>query len=103
MAHLNLDGGSLAAAVIRLVKSPSFYLEYSHIIISIFQVGGQDGGTLAPGAKEEDNLEMFIDLMCRKLPLKFEKKVEHAGLESLRFIPPPNALGSADDANLTRR
>ena len=46
---------------------------------------------------------MFIDLMCRKLPLKFEKKVEHAGLESLRFIPPPNALGAADDTDAERR
>lgn len=67
------------------------------------KVGGQDGGTLAPGAKKEDNLEMFIDLMCRKLPLKFEKEVEHAGLKSLRFIPPPNALGSHDDTNTERQ
>ena len=67
------------------------------------KVGGQDGGTLYPGATEEDDLQMFISLMCRKIGLKFEKNVEHAGLNSLRFIPPLNALGSHDDPDPTRR
>jgi len=67
------------------------------------KVGGQDGGTLYPGTKEEDKLQMFIDLMCRKIELEFEKNVTHAGLNSLRFIPPLNALGSHDDPNVARR
>ena len=60
-------------------------------------VGGRDGGTLPPGIKSEDNLEIFIDLMCRKINLEFEKSVEHKSLPSLRFIPPPNAMGSHQD------
>jgi len=67
------------------------------------KVGGQDGGTLYPGTKKEDKLQMFIDLMCRKIDLEYEKNVEHAGLDSLRFIPPINALGAHDDQNMTRR
>ena len=67
------------------------------------KVGGQDGGTLYPGATEEDDLQMFISLMCRKISLKFEKNVEHAGLNSLRFIPPLNALGSHDDPDPAMR
>ena len=41
------------------------------------KVGGQDGGTLYPGTKKEDKLEMFISLMCRKLNLKYEKDVQY--------------------------
>jgi len=66
-------------------------------------VGGQDGGTLYPGTKEGDDLQMFISLMCRKIALSFEKKTEHMGLESLRFIPPLNALGSHTDPDPERR
>ena len=61
------------------------------------KVGGQDGGTLYQGTKQEDKLQMFIDLMCRKIELQHEKNVEHDGLDSLRFVPPINALGAHDD------
>jgi len=67
------------------------------------KVGGQDGATIYPGAKKEDDMEMFISLMCRKINLKYEQTVEHAGLESYRFIPPLNALGSHDDPNTQMR
>ena len=60
-------------------------------------MGGRDGGTLPPGIGSKDQLEIFIDLMCRKINLEFEKSVEHQGLTSLRFIPPPNAMGSHQD------
>ena len=60
-------------------------------------MGGRDGGTLPPGINTEDHLEIFIDLMCRKINLEFEKSVEHKSLSSLRFIPPPNAMGSHQD------
>jgi len=63
------------------------------------QVGGQDGGTLYPGTKKTDNLEMFISLMCRKINLQYEKDVQYDELNSLRFVPPANALGSADDTD----
>ena len=39
---------------------------------------------LLVGTKKEDKLQMFIDLMCRKIDLEYEKNVEHAGLDSLR-------------------
>ena len=67
------------------------------------KVGGQDGGTLYQGTKQEDKLQMFIDLMCRKIELQHEKNVEHDGLDSLRFVPPINALGAHDDQNMIRR
>lgn len=66
-------------------------------------MGGQDGGTLYPGAKKTDHIEMFISLMCRKIGLNYEKDVLYGELTSLRFIPPPNALGSADDNNTETR
>ena len=52
---------------------------------------------MPPGIGSKDKLEIFIDLMCRKINLEFEKSVEHQGLASLRFIPPPNAMGSHQD------
>ena len=61
------------------------------------QAGGRDGGTLPPGVEQTQAMELFIDLMCRKINLQFEKEVEHSGLNSLRFIPPENALGSHED------
>ena len=83
------------------------------------KVGGQDGGTLPPLVSERQYMEMFIDLMCRKIDLRFkvfyktdcfnqifgrfEKKVVHHGLESLRFIPPTNALGSHTDPDPKKR
>ena len=61
------------------------------------KVGGRDGGTLPPGVKSADHLEIFIDLMCRKINLEYEKTMEYKNLQSLRFIPPPNAMGSHQD------
>ena len=67
------------------------------------RVGGQDGGTLYPGARMEDDLQIFVSLMCRRIGLKFEKNVEHEGINTFRFVPPPNALGSHDDDDGVRR
>jgi len=67
------------------------------------KVGGQDGGTLYPGTDPQDELNIFIDLMCRKIGLKYEKNMEHAGLDSYRFVPPPNALGAHDDPDPVKR
>ena len=67
------------------------------------RVGGQDGGTLYPGARTEDDLQIFVSLMCRRIGLKFEQKILHEGINTLRFVPPPNALGSHDDEVRDRR
>ena len=48
------------------------------------QVGGQDGGTLYPGTKKTDNLEMFISEISRKINLQYEKDVQYDELNSLR-------------------
>lgn len=67
-------------------------------------VGGQDGGTLYPGVQVEDSLDIFIDLMCRRIQLEFEKTVEYRdGLEAYRYIPQPNAMGAHDDTDPVRR
>ena len=61
------------------------------------KVGGQDGGTLPPVVDRFKEMELFVSLMCRKINLQFEKMTTHSGLESYRFIPPLNALGSHTD------
>lgn len=67
------------------------------------QVRGQDASTLPPGLNETSSFEVFIALMCRALPMKYEKDVEHAGIRTLRFIPPDNALGSHNDPIAAQR
>ena len=36
-------------------------------------VKGQDAGTLYPGLEPDHELEIFIDLMCRSIKLRFEQ------------------------------
>ena len=57
------------------------------------KVKGQDSSTLPPNLNEDMTLEIYIALMCRTINLKYEKDMEHAGIRTLRFIPPPNAMG----------
>merc|ERR1712123_423025 len=61
------------------------------------KLGGQDGATLPPGIMKTEAMDMFISLMCRRINLEYEKDVEHLGLNSYRFIPPVNAMGSHED------
>jgi len=61
------------------------------------KLGGQDGATLPPGVMKTDAMDMFISLMCRRINLEYEKDVDHLGLNSYRFIPPANAMGSHTD------
>lgn len=68
------------------------------------EVGGQDGGTLYPGLDQEDSLDIFIDLMCRRIQLEFEKETQYREeLTAYRFIPAPNAMGAHDDPDPFRR
>ena len=57
------------------------------------KVKGQDSSTLPPNLNKDMTLEIYIALMCRTINLKYEKDMEHAGIRTLRFIPPPNAMG----------
>lgn len=61
------------------------------------RLGGQDAATLPPNVTRFDHFQMFIFLMCRKINLVYEKDVQHMGLNSYRFIPPVNDLGSHTD------
>jgi len=63
------------------------------------KVKGRDGSTLPPGLNQETEFEIYIALMCRTLKMQFEKETEHAGIRTLRFIPPKNALGSHTDSD----
>jgi len=65
--------------------------------------GQQDSSTLPPGWQKTDSMDMFISLMCRSITLKFEKENSHASIPTLRFIPPPNAMGSHEDPDPERR
>ncbi|TRY74958.1 hypothetical protein TCAL_08665 [Tigriopus californicus] len=67
------------------------------------QVKGQDSSTLPPGITKETVLDVFISLMCRGLPLQYEKETEHAGIRTYRFIPPLNAMGAHDDPDPEKR
>jgi len=68
------------------------------------ELGGQDGGTLAPGLEKHEALDLFIDLMCRRIELEYEKDEQYPeGLTAHRYIPPPNAMGSQEDSDPTRR
>lgn len=66
-------------------------------------VGGQDGSTLPPGLNKDQQLDIFIALMRRTLPLVYEKETEHRGIRSLRYVPPPNALGHHQDSDPVMR
>jgi hypothetical protein len=56
-------------------------------------VKGQDSSTLPPGLGKDSALEIYIALMCRTIMLEYEKDVVHSDINTLRFIPPINALG----------
>ncbi len=57
------------------------------------KVKGQDSSTLPPGLTPNRTLDIYIALMCRTIQMNYEQEVEHAGIKTLRFIPPMNALG----------
>ena len=50
-----------------------------------------------------DVMDMFISPMCRRINLEYEKDVEHVGLNSYRFIPSINAMGSHTDPDPAKR
>ena len=61
------------------------------------RVKGQDSSTLPPQLTRDQKLEIYISLMCRTINMEYEKDIEHAGINSYRFIPPRNAMGRHDD------
>lgn len=68
------------------------------------QLGGQDGGTLAPGLEKDESLDLFIDLMCRRIVLEYEGDQHYPeDLTAHRYVPPPNAMGSHLDEDPLRR
>ena len=67
------------------------------------KLGGFDGGTLPPGLLKEDSMDLFIDLMCRRIELEYEKEETYPEeLVANRYIPPANAMGSPDDEDPER-
>lgn len=61
------------------------------------EVGGQDTSTLPPGWTKNQSLDFYTSLMCRRIKLDFEKEMEHAGLNSFRYIPSIRQMASPDD------
>lgn len=61
------------------------------------EVGGQDTSTLPPGWTKDKSLDFYTSLMCRRIKLDFEKEVEHAGLNSYRYIPSIKQMASPND------
>ena len=67
------------------------------------RVKGQDSSTLPPMITKEHKLDVFISLMCRGLPMVFEKETDHAGINTYRFIPTDNAMNAHDDPDPAKR
>jgi len=64
------------------------------------KIGGQDGGTLPPNVYTKDStMEIFISLMCRKVKLYNDGEAVHSGINTLRFVPKENLLGSHKDSS----
>jgi len=61
------------------------------------EVGGQDASTLPPLWTRNMTYDFFTPLMCRRLKLTYEQDIEHAGLETYRFIPDIKQLASHTD------
>lgn len=61
------------------------------------EVGGQDTSTLPPGWSRNQSLDFYTALMCRRIKLDYEQDVEHAGLNTYRYIPSIRQLASPND------
>lgn len=57
-------------------------------------INGTTGGQFPQPIVEEKNVSMFSADLCRSLYLSYEKKLEHGGLELLRYSLPYEVLGN---------
>ena len=65
--------------------------------------GRQDGFTMPALIRRRDQLDLFVPILQRGMPLVYEKDVDYSGVTALRFIPPRNVLGAPDDPDPERR
>lgn len=56
------------------------------------EIKGTDASGFHPGVKPSDKLFVFNGQLCRSLPLVFNKTVVHSGVETYRFVPPPDTF-----------
>ena len=54
------------------------------------RVQGGEGGFFPPNIEEKTVLGVFVSPMCRNMKLTFDRWVEAAGLQAMRFRPDPN-------------
>jgi len=50
------------------------------------KIGGTEGFFFKPHLKETDNLTAFVDDIMRSIDLVFQRKVDHLGIEALRYV-----------------
>merc|ERR1719322_706472 len=50
-------------------------------------IEGKDPGTLSIGLTKADDLLLYFPNLCRKIPFRYQKTVEHKGAEAFRFSP----------------
>lgn len=62
------------------------------------EIKGTDASGFHPGVKPSDKLFIFNGQLCRSLPLVYERTVVHSGVETYRFVPPPDTF-AYDDQN----
>ena len=60
-------------------------------------IQGTDGSLFHPGVQENETLYIFNRDLCQSLPLVFQEKSVHHGLETLRFAPPSNVFGTPEE------
>ena len=54
------------------------------------RVQGGEGGFFPPNIEEKTVLGVFVSPMCRNMKLTFDRWVEAAGMQAMRFRPDPN-------------
>jgi len=59
-------------------------------------INGSDGTVYPPGADENTTMYLFARDICRSMPLRFEKHVQHQGVRTLRFTPPEDVFDNVD-------
>lgn len=58
---------------------------------------GRDPGTMSLGLDKHTTLELYFANMCRGMKFHYRKTVEHAGIETLRFVPAEDTFHNPQD------
>ena len=60
-------------------------------------IRGRDPGTLSLGLDKNTDLNLYFANMCRGMKFQYRKTVEHAGIETFRFVPAEETFHNPQD------